>query len=83
MTVPLPCHLIDKSVLREPCFKGHPKITGVIEPVDRLPKDLYWSGCRNAPNGLSEEHRGALRDIDGDPPFNSLMRRHVDDIETE
>jgi len=43
---------------------------GVIDPADRLPKGLYWSGCRNAPNEFSEEYRGALRDIDGDLSFS-------------
>jgi len=54
----------------EPCGKGHPKITGGIDRVDWLPKELNWSGFWDASTGLSEEHRGALRDIDGDPPFS-------------
>jgi len=68
-SVPLTSHLIDMNRSGKPCFKCHPKIAGGIDPVDRLPKELYWSGFRDAPNGLSEEHRGALRHMDGDPPF--------------
>jgi hypothetical protein len=34
-----------------------------------LPEELYCSGVPDAPAGLGEGHRGALRDIDGDPPF--------------
>ena len=53
----------------EPFIKGHPKITGVSDPFDRLPEDLFCSGFRDAPTGLSEGHDGSLRDINGDPPF--------------
>ena len=57
----------------KPCVKGHPKITEGIDPMDRLPKELCWSGFGDAPNGLSEGHRGALRDVDGDPPFSHVQ----------
>jgi len=67
--VPLPSLLIDMNRPDKPCFKGHPKITGGIDPVDRFLKELYWSGFGDAPNEISEEHRGALRDTDGDPQF--------------
>jgi hypothetical protein len=50
-------------------IKGHPKITGVIDPLNWLPEELYLPGFRDAPIGIGEEHRGPLRDIDGDPPL--------------
>ena len=53
----------------EPFIKGHPKITDVIDPFARLPEDLFSSGFRDAPTGLSEEHGGTLRNINGNPPF--------------
>jgi len=69
-SMPLPSHLIHMSRPSKPCFRGHPKITCGIDPVDRLPKELYLSGFRDAPNGLREKRRGALRDIDVDPPLS-------------
>jgi len=53
----------------EPFIKGRPKKTDVVETLDWLPEMMYCSRFRNAPIGLGKEHRGALRDIDGDPPF--------------
>jgi len=50
----------------QPFIKGHPKITGGNNPLDWFPEELNWSGLRDAPTSLSEEHR-----INGDPPFNS------------
>jgi len=38
--------------------------------VDLLPEETTRSGYRDAPTGLSEKHRGALRDVDRDPPFS-------------
>jgi hypothetical protein len=29
----------------EPCFKGHSRITGGIDPLDWLPKEMNWSVC--------------------------------------
>jgi hypothetical protein len=57
----------------EPCIKGHPKITGGIDRVDWLPKELNRSRFWDAPTALSEEHCGALRDIDSDPPFSQPL----------
>jgi hypothetical protein len=62
-------HLIDMFRPSEPFIMCHPKITGVIDPLDLLPEELNCSGFRDAPIGLGEKHRGALRDTDGDPPF--------------
>jgi len=62
-------HLVDMFRPVEPFIKGHTKITGVVDPLDLLPEELYCSGFSDAPAGFGEEHRGALRDIDGDPPF--------------
>ena len=62
-------HLVDMFRPVEPFIKGHTKITGVVDPLDLLPEELYCSGFWDAPAGFGEEHRGALRDIDGDPPF--------------
>jgi hypothetical protein len=53
-----------------PCIKGHPKIKGGINPLDWLPEELNWSEFWDAPLGLSEKHRGVLRDVGGDPPFS-------------
>ena len=55
-------HLIDMFRPGEPFIKGHPKITGVIDPLDWLPEQLYRSALRHAPTGFGEEHVGALRD---------------------
>jgi hypothetical protein len=38
----------------EPFVKGHPKITGVIDPLDWLPEELYLSGFRDAPMVLEK-----------------------------
>ena len=54
----------------EPCIEGHPKITGGIDPFDWLPEELNWSGFRDTPSGLSEEHRRDLKDIDDEPSFS-------------
>jgi hypothetical protein len=53
--------------------KSHCKITGVIEAMDSVPVELNWSDCRDTPPDLSEEHRGTLRDVDGDPQFSQLL----------
>jgi hypothetical protein len=53
----------------ETFIKGNSKITGDVHPLDWLPKELYCSGVLDTPTGLGEKHRGALLDIDGDPPF--------------
>ena len=37
-------HLIDMSRPVEPCIKGHPKITDIIDPLDWLTQELNWSG---------------------------------------
>ena len=52
------------------CIKRHPKKRGGFDPVDLLPEEMNWSGCREVPIGLSEKHRGALRDVAGDLPFS-------------
>ena len=54
----------------KPCVKDHSKITGCFDPADWLPGKLNWLGFGDAPTGLSKAHRGALRDINGDPPFS-------------
>ena len=64
-------HLVDVRRPGKPCSKVHPKITGGIDPENWLPEEVKWSGFRDAPTGLSEEHRSALRGIDpfSQPPF--------------
>jgi hypothetical protein len=62
-------HLVDMFRPVEPFIKGNSKITGDVDTFDWLPEELYCSGVLDAPTGLGEQHRGALRDIDGDPPF--------------
>jgi len=57
----------------KPFIKGHPKITGVVNPLDWLPEELYCSGFRDAPTGVGEEHRGALRGTDGDRPLTQPL----------
>jgi hypothetical protein len=42
---------------------------GSIHPLEWFPEDLNWSGFRDAPTGLNEEHRGTLQDIDDYLPF--------------
>jgi len=54
----------------KPCIKDHSKITGCFDPVDWLPEELNWLGFQDAPASLSKEHRGALRNINGDSPFS-------------
>jgi hypothetical protein len=39
----------------QPCIKGHPQITGGVDPMDWLPEQL---------SGRDLEQRGALRDIE-------------------
>jgi hypothetical protein len=60
-------HLIDLS---QPFIEGDPKITCGFGPVDRLPEEFNWSECLDAPIGPSEEHRGALRDVERNPPLS-------------
>ena len=50
--------------------QGHPKIMGSTDPFDWLPKELNWSGFRDAPTGLSKEQGRALQDTDGNPPIS-------------
>ena len=52
--VPRLSHLIDMFRLGEPFIKSHPKITGVDDPLNWLPEELYCSGFRDAPTGLGE-----------------------------
>jgi len=61
-------HLVDMFRQVEPFIKGHPKITGVVDPLDWLPEELYCSGFWDVSTDLGEEHRG-VREIYGDPPF--------------
>jgi len=62
-------HLIDVLLSDNPFIKGHPKITGVIDPIDWLRKELYCSRFRDTTTDLGEEHGGALRDTNTDLPF--------------
>ena len=66
-------HLMDMFRPGEPFIEGHPKIKGIINPLDWLPEELYCSGFRDAPTGLGEERRRALRDIYDDPPFTQPL----------
>jgi hypothetical protein len=66
-------HLIDMFRLSAPFIEGHPKIAGVVDSLDWLPEELYRSGFRDAPTDLGEEHRVALRDIDGDLPLTQPL----------
>jgi hypothetical protein len=43
---------------------------GGINPMDQLPAELNWLGCQDVPIGMSEQHRGALRDIDDNPSYS-------------
>jgi hypothetical protein len=45
-------------------------LTGGIDPLDWFPEEMNWSGYLDAPNGLSEKHRGFMRNFDGDRPFS-------------
>jgi len=53
----------------EPFIKDNPKITVVVDQLDWFSEELYCLGVGDALTVLGEEHRGALGDIDGDPPF--------------
>jgi hypothetical protein len=44
-------------------------LTGDIDPVDWLPEYLNCSWYRELPTDPTEEHRRAIRDVDGGPPF--------------
>jgi len=48
-------HLVVMFRPVEPFIKGHSKITGVVDPLDWLPEELYCSGYRDAPTALGEE----------------------------
>ena len=37
--------------------------------MDWVPEEFNWSGCRDTPTDLSEEHCATLTDVDGDPQF--------------
>ena len=54
---------------RSAVYRVSPQDNGCHRPFDWLPEELYCSWFRDAPVGLVEEHGGALRDINGDPPF--------------
>ena len=50
-------------------IEGDPKTMDGFDPVDRVPEVFNWLGWMDAPTGLSEQRRGALRYNEGDPPF--------------
>ena len=62
-------YLKDMFRAGEPFIKAHPNITDVVDPLDWLPEELNCLGFRDAPTGLGEEHRRALRDVDSNPPL--------------
>jgi len=60
-------YLIDVFRRDEAFIKGHPQDNGHHQPIGLAPRRAVLIGLRDAPTGLDEEHRRALRDIDGDP----------------
>lgn len=58
--------------LRSAVFQGIPQITSGIDPLDWLHERMNWSGCRDAPTGLSKERRFAHREINDDHPSFQL-----------
>jgi len=54
----------------QPCIKGQPNLMGGINPMDKLPAQLNWLGCQDVPIGMSEQHHGALWDIDDNPSYS-------------
>jgi hypothetical protein len=37
--------------------------------LDWFAEESYWSGLNDAATGSREDHRGALRDVDGNSPY--------------
>jgi len=56
-------HPIDRFRPDEPFIKGHPKITGVVDPLDWLPEELYCSGFLDMCIGFIVESRPIFRYI--------------------
>jgi len=54
-------------------IKGRYKTTRGIDPKDWLTEELNWSRFVDALAGLCEEHRGSLRDVDGDRQFSQPL----------
>lgn len=48
----------------------HTKTTGGIDAVDWVTEELNWSGSQDTFTDLTEEHRGTLTDVGGDPQFS-------------
>ena len=40
-----------------------------VDPFDWFPEKGYWTRLVEAPSGMREDYRGALRHINGDSPF--------------
>ena len=62
-------NLVDVMRPVQPCILGHLHTWGCFEAIDRLSEELYWPGRGDTPTDLCEDHRGAHRDIDGNPLF--------------
>ena len=60
-------YLVDVRRPGQPFIKGHTQIAGCINPYDWLPEQKNWTRVLDMPP--SEEHRRALRNVDGYPPF--------------
>jgi len=59
------------------CIEGYSQITSCVDPLDWLREVGYWSGLDEAPSGMREDNRGALRDFNVNypstqPPFKVL-----------
>jgi len=58
-------------------FLGSPQITSCVNPLDWFQEQCYLSGLDEAPSGMWEDYRGALRDINGDSPFTQSPLKFV------
>jgi hypothetical protein len=65
----LPPYQVDASRSGQPCVKGYPKVPCCFNPFYWLSEKLGWPGFLDASRGLGKEHRGALRDVDSNPPI--------------
>ena len=60
-------YLVDMRRSGQLFIKGYPHIAGSINPFDLLTEERNWPSVLDTP--AREEHRDALRHVDGDSPF--------------
>jgi hypothetical protein len=60
-------YLVNTRQPGQACIKRYPKVLCSLDPLYWLSKKLDWSLSLDASHSLSEEHSGALRDVDSNP----------------